>query len=205
MQAKLDPRPWLPGDAIEADRVASWLDRLLAEWSSHWFASERASASPTYQDDWPAPGVATEWRSIPGLAAVALTANVHTALASAMLGSTIPPGSIQANDRAVLEHLAAAAVDDLLGKLAGLAGHRAAAVGEPAELDQGRTWDIAFRSGRRAFKLSIARDGLVAITRRSLPAAAAAKLCTVRKGLEGQQVELVADLGRSPGLRHPDG
>jgi len=200
MQANLQPKPWLPDDALNPDRITPLLDSLLADWSNHWFASEHASASATFQDDWPGGGANMQWRSVPDLASLALTQNLQTALVSAMLGCTIPPGSVQANDREVIGNLATSVIDDLLVRLGGLAGMDvdvAKPIGEAMGLDDARTWEISFRSGRRAFKIAISRDGLVNIMRRSLPQAVAPKLASVRTGLAEQQVELVADLGRS--------
>jgi len=194
------PKRWLPDDAIDPARFAPSLDAILAEWSRNWFTSEVATASATFQDDWPSAGAMMPWRSVVDVAAVVLTPNVQTAIASAMLGCTVPLGAIQPNDRSVLQSLSATAIDDLLQRLGAAANgedDRSNPVGEPTDLPDSQTWDVSFRSGKCAFKLALARDAQIAIVKQCLPRPAVPKLTKIHAGLSEQTIHLVADLGRS--------
>lgn len=191
------PKPWLPDGATDPAHVAGLLEGALADWSRRWLKSEQAGAAPSFQDDWPGSGPA-KWRSIPGAASVALPSNAQTAIASAMLGCAIPPSSIQANDRTILEGLAVTAIDDLLMRLASLIGTTASKpIDEPINLDDSQTWEVSFRSGKRAFKLALTKEAQVRIVKAHLAPAAKPRLAKVDRALGKQDIGVSAELGRS--------
>lgn len=192
-------KAWLPDDATDPARIAGLLDEVLQEWSDHWLKSERATSAPAFQDDWPGAGGAAKSRAIPDVASVVLTPNAQSTIASAMLGCAIPPGSIQPKDRAILERISAAAIDDLLGRIASRSLGRdgqSKAVDEPIELDRPAAWEVSFRSGKRAFKLAISTEAQVAMVKRRLPPPSPARLAALDRGLAEQRIELAVDLGR---------
>jgi len=194
-----NPKPWLPSDATDPARLAPDIDRILADWSKHWLKSDQVSATPSFQDDWPNANATARWRSLPGAASVALTYNAQIAIASAMLGNTVPVGSIQPKDRIVVEGLAVAAIDDLLGRVAVLEGVKdapAKVIEGPVELSRSKTWEIVLRSGKRAFKLALSEETQIAIVKRRLPARKTPKMVPVKTGLADQSIEVTVDFGR---------
>jgi flagellar motor switch/type III secretory pathway protein FliN len=194
-----NPKPWLPSDATDPARLAGDIDRVLADWSKHWLKSDQASATPTFQDDWPGANVTAKYRSLPDVASAALTPNAQIAVASAMLGNTILHPSIQPKDRIVVESLAMSAIDDLLGRLAVLAGAKSAdakVAEDPIDLRECNVWDIVFRSGKRAFKLALSGEAQISILKRRLPAPRKPKMLSVKKGLSDQSIQLTVDFGR---------
>src|SRR4051812_9579215 len=100
----MQPKAWLPSGALGSESFGPILERVLKDWSAHWFAGAEASAAPAFQDDWPQPSSAS-WRSIISAASVSLTPGAQASVAGAMLGVSIPQGSLQPNDRPVVESL----------------------------------------------------------------------------------------------------
>jgi hypothetical protein len=191
--------PWLPADAFDPARTTGLVAKPLPEWSRHWFKSDEVSCAPASQDHLPGPAGEIRWRSIDGIASVALTLAGQSAVASAMLGCAIPTGPMQVRDRAILENLSATAADDLLARiaaLAGLAGQQSKPTGEPPELTHCDTWDVSLRSGKRAFRLALTREAHVSMIKHSLPGHFGIRPEGISRGLVGQTIELTADLGR---------
>ena len=190
-------KPWLPDHATDPARVAGLIDDVLKEWSKHWLKSELASCTPACQHAWPEQVGAARCRTIPEVVSVALTASAPSAVASAMLGCAVPHGSVQARDRAILESLATAAIDDLLERIASLSlAQTPKVVAEPMEAGRRGTWEVSFRSGKQAFRLAISSEAQVAMIKRRLPPATTPKLAGLDRGLAAQPVELAVDLGR---------
>src|SRR2546421_12274484 len=100
----IQPKAWLPPEAISSARMEPLLNTLVEAWGRHWFVSARASAAPAFQDDWPK-SASVGWRSSPGTASIALTQNVQAAIAGAMLGVNVPAGTLPESDRKIVERL----------------------------------------------------------------------------------------------------
>jgi hypothetical protein len=199
MEMTNKPKAWLPSQATDPAEIRAMLDRVLADWSEHWFKTELASATPAFQDDWPDSKAANIWRSIGHTASIALTPNAQLVMVSAMLGCPAPHGPAQPNDRVITEGMASSAADDLLVRIAELAGEKHAEfkpTSGPLVFDDCQWWEISFRSGKRAFKLSLERNALVSIIKRQLAPADKPKLRTIKSALAGQSIELTAEVGR---------
>lgn len=194
---KTDPKAWLPADALSPERVQPLLARMVADWSSHWFAKAEASIGPSFQDDWPARSAEAGWRSIPGAAALALTPMAESSMAGAMLGANVPQNSMQGGDRLIVAHLAASSADDLLKRLGKIAFGAVPQIDQSSgELEGCTWWDISMGARKGALKLALHNDAALQMVKRQLSKAPAPRLDMLAKGVARHEIQIAADLGR---------
>jgi len=193
------PKAWLPPDAHARERVQPLLERALEEWSEHWFACGGASLDPAFQDDWPGRSADAGWQSCPEVASLALTPAAEAAIAGSMIGTNVPLGSMQSEDRNLVHHLARACADDLLdrlGRLALGANAEPPCEGVPVNFDACSWWDVSVGARKGILKLALSEEAEVQMIKRRLPSPSKITLGSATRGLARQQVEIEADLGR---------
>lgn len=191
-------KTWLPESALEQCSPEPLLLRVLRQWGGHWLVDGEPGVAPIYYDNCPLPSASVKWRSS-DIASIAYRDGSLWALASAMLGCSIVPVSLQPSDRKILELLTGTAIDDLLHRLTELVSPTAKASApssSPVELDGCAWWEVSLAPGKLLFKLAITSDLLVQLIKRELPVADKIALGSIAEGLAGQNVALSAELGR---------
>ena len=192
-------RAWLPPEAISSDRLEPIIKDLIGKWSDHWFAAVSASATAAFQDDWPHGGSEAVWRSCLPVVSIACAPNAKNLIAGAMLDVNVPPATIQAGDRELIEHLATEAIDDLLKRVGELALEIRPETGVSdscIDLNDCHWWEISLAPRRAVLKLAIAAPAIVSIIKSKLVAPMAPKLGKLGDGLGEQRVGLAANVGR---------
>jgi flagellar motor switch/type III secretory pathway protein FliN len=197
-RATAESRAWLPAEAIASERIEPMLAAALLEWSCHWFASSRAAIGPAFQDDWPA-GADSAWRSARSFVSVAAGASAKPLIASAMLGSGPPHGNQQPGDKIIVDALASRCIDDLLARLARLAGAALGAVDlcdEAIDLPGCSCWEVSLGTRKAVLKIALTAPTAIGIVKQKLARPPAPKLQPLARGFASQEVEIAADLGR---------
>ena len=194
----IEPKAWLPSDALARDRLEPIVNRVLSEWSEHWFARARASAAPAFQDDWPRANTEAGWRSCLPVASILCTPSAQGLIAGAMLGVNVPQGMLQPSDRDIVEQLATTSLDDLLRRVSRLAtGTSGSEIDERSiDVEDCSWWDVSLGARKGVFKLAILASAMIEIAKRDLPRATTPALGRLADGLKNQRIEIAADLGR---------
>jgi len=190
-------RAWLPPGAVEQDVLALPLGRIVGSWSENWFAKGEASIAPLYQDDWP-DAESTGWRSLEG-ASIALSAAGRWAVASALLGRSIAPHALQANDRLLIDRLTNECADDLVRRImhvvsADGSAQRVRAM--PIDLEDCSWWQVSLSGSRPLFRLATSRDAAVGLAKSQLPPPRLRPAERLTSGLACQDMNVSLDLGR---------
>lgn len=188
-------KSWLPETALEQCPPEPLLARVLQHWSDHWLIDAQPCLAALYQDDWPLFSASLKWRTS-GEHCIAYREPAHV-LASAMLGCSIIPATLQATDRRILEAMTRIAIDDLLrrvGEISGTNGQELSSSSiDPASC---AWWEVSLGASKPAFKLAVCTSALAQLIKSGLPKADQAALEPVRSGLAKQDVRLEAYLGR---------
>lgn len=185
---------WLPPSALEQCSPEPLLAGVLQQWSDHWLVDARPGLVALYQDDWPLFSASLKWRSTGGHC-IAYREPAHV-LASAMLGCSIIPATLQPTDRRILEAMTRAAIDDLLRRVGAISGADSQEISSsPIDPATCAWWEISLGAGKPVFKLAICTSALAHMIKQALPKAKQAALEPVRSGLGKQDVRLEAHLG----------
>lgn len=191
-------QPWLPDDAVAPQRIQPAIERMVAEWSRHWFPGAPLRASIGRNEPPAQTGGGGAWRSAADLAAIEFGPSAQAALAGAMLAIPIPASATE-RDRAFLEAAARPCADDLLKRLAGLAGRdiaRLAVAPEPLAAGDCAWWPLKTAGGKPVLRLATSRAALVAIARHGIEPAKPRPLSSRRQAIAAQEVVVSARLGR---------
>jgi hypothetical protein len=194
--ANPEPRPWLPPQALSAERIEPILARLVTEWSDCWFTDARAGIGQAPAADLPALEP-DSIRCCPPLLAAAAGPAARVAIAGAMLGTNFP-GIPLARDKSVIDALAIECVDDLLKQIWSLA--RDAAPPEPRDggIESSLVpWVVSVGRRRAVIRLVVAEEAAIDLLKRALPRSAPPKVEPVGRALLRQEIALAADLGRA--------
>jgi hypothetical protein len=194
----VQPHAWLPQDAIAPERIQPAIDELMAEWGRAWLAESRPTLKPAFQDDWLSTSTSANWRSCADVASLELTPTVQAVIAGAMLGVTVPSGSLQAAERTIVEDVARAAADDLLVRFARLTGLKAEACelsDQAIDLSRCSWWSVGLGVGRRGFKFALSDVALMTISKQALAPARRSRSVSLREALALHQIRVSATLG----------
>jgi hypothetical protein len=165
-------RAWLPDEAMQDGTIERHLGTIVAEWSAKWIA--KGAVRPTGRfaaaaDAGVAAAEQAEWLVLEDSLAVRAGEEARLALAGAMLDAPVAAQSLRAEDRRVLDALAAAALDDLCRRLAASFNFPAAAAFERASrLPPGLAADawacpLAAAAGAPPILVTVAADLAVAL------------------------------------------
>jgi hypothetical protein len=195
----VQPRAWLPKDAIAPERIRPAIDQLMTEWGRAWLAESRPLLKTAFQYDWPSASTSANWRSAAGVVSLELTRVVQAVIAGAMLGVTVPSGSLQALERTIIEDIARAAADDLLVRFVGLTGLKVEACelsDQAIDLSSCSWWSVGLGVGKPGFKFALSDSALIAISKRALAPARRSRPVSLREALALHEIKVSASLGR---------
>ena len=187
-------KSWLPETALEQCSPEPLLQHVVQQWGEHWLVDAKPSLAALYQDDWPLFSASLKWRSF-GTQCIAFREPAYV-LASAMLGCSIIPASLQPTDQRILDSLTQTAIDDLLVRIAALGGASLEEISSsPIDTSSCAWWEISVAPGKPAFKLAIANSTLMQLIKRELPDVDKLALEPIHAGLARQEVLLGAGIG----------
>lgn len=197
-------RAWLPESALARGGADQALADAMRQWSTKWLARKGVRPLGTLTAAHMLPvGGSLHWLTLDDDVAIALTGEAMDRLAMLMLGETVPPTTIVAADRRVIDNVIETALQDLCRRIAELLGlspdarWRELGEGEVPTIDRPRTCQLGVDPSTPLINLAIATDALFALAKaRSARGLPRQRVKPIVSGLAAQGVDISASLGR---------